>query len=61
MQLEVDDTQVKCLVEYANTTGLPLGECIYQAMDDWIRTVARPVSQTEKFNVVAMLPSRVWN
>ena len=61
MQTEIDDTQMRCVAEYADAAGLSMDDCLYQALDDWIRSVARTVSQTEKFNVVAMLPARQWN
>ena len=39
-----------------NATGVPVQDCIDDAMDTWIRVVARTIFQSEKCNVVAMLP-----
>ena len=59
--MRINEKQMKCLEEYACATGRSVGDCLYQALDDWIRSVAQTVSQTEKFNVVATLPQRKWN
>ena len=61
MPIKIDETQMKCLMEYVKFTGISQEDCIYQALNDWIRTVARTISQTEKFNVVAMLPRALMN
>lgn len=56
MQIELDNDQLGCIEEFASQTGRSIDGCVYQAIDDWIKVVAKTVSQTEKFNVVAMLP-----
>lgn len=56
MQIEMNEEQAGCLEEYAEKTGRPTRECLFEALDDWIRTVAASVSQSQKSNVI-MFPS----
>lgn len=57
MLVEINPNQAACLEEYAQETGKTPDECVEEAMDDWIRVVVRTVSQTEKFNVIALMPA----
>lgn len=50
--MDIDQDQQTCLEEYSQVTGRTVSECLWEALDDWIKVVARTVSQTEKFNVV---------
>jgi hypothetical protein len=56
--LRVDAHQRKCLEEYSTLTGQKVNDCLYDALDTWIRTVAatqvNPISQLEKYPVVLM-------
>jgi sulfur relay (sulfurtransferase) DsrC/TusE family protein len=55
MLVELDDEQLGVVAEHAEATGRTIEDCLYQAMDDWIKTVAKTISQNEKFNITAML------
>jgi predicted transcriptional regulator len=50
-----------CVDEYAEATGRTRTDCLEQAIDDWIRVVAKTISQDEKFNVLALLPLEMVN
>lgn len=54
MYLQIDGDQAECIEEYSRMTGKTPGECLGEALDDWIRTVAQAaiISQNEKFNIV---------
>jgi hypothetical protein len=50
--MEPDQTQLACIEEYAQKTGRGAADCLFEAIDDWIKVVALTVSQPEKFNVI---------
>ena len=61
MLIEIDEDQMGCLEEYSECEGLSIDDCVRQALDDWIRTVAQTINQDENFNVIAMLPRAMMN
>jgi predicted transcriptional regulator len=61
MLVELNDVQLGCVDEYAEATGRTRTDCLEQAIDDWIRVVAKTISQDEKFNVLALLPLEMVN
>ncbi len=56
MRVELDEAQAGCLEEYSEITGRNFGDCLAEALDDWIRTVAVEVYHPEKSNVI-MFPT----
>ncbi len=49
---KVDKLQMECIQEYAQATGRTVKDCLGEALDDWIRTVASTISQNEKYNLI---------
>jgi hypothetical protein len=53
----VGDEQLACVQEYSDATGVSVQDCIDDAMDTWIRVVARTIYQPEKCNIEVLLPA----
>ena len=58
MHVDLDDAQAEVLEEFARGRGVSVSDCVYDAVDDWIRVGLKALVSTESMNVIGF-PERM--